>query len=482
MKPASTISFAGRQHARVRTHLFPGDGSEAAAILLCTRTPGPRLRLLVREAILVPHEACRRTRNSLTWPGDYIENAIDRAAPEGLAIVLLHSHPGGWFDFSDTDNRSDLEAIPSLLHACGDLHGSAIMVPAGAVRARLYSCDLNPRPVDLVSVASDNLDYWWESDARLGVPTRRPLAFTSSMRTELARLTAGVIGLSGTGSVGGETLARLGFGAIKAIEFDVVERRNLDRIINSTSADAAAERLKVDVYADAVARYRGEGVVDRIAASVLSRQAILAASQCDVLFCFVDTLEARQIADLISAAFLIPLFDAGVTIPVRGAGDGLAIADVCGRIDYVQPGGSTLRDRGVYSAEGLRAEYLRRVAPADYAREVRDGYFKGLLEEAPSVITLNARAAAACVNEFVARACPFRLESNERYARTTFSLAACEEDYTAEHEFVVSPNPMLARGSEEPLLGLPILAERKNASSIGPGKREQGDASSSLVA
>lgn len=481
MIPASTLSFSGILHEQVRAHLFPGDGLEAAAILLCSRTPGPRLRLLVREAIRVPYAACNRAPNSLTWPGQYIEDAIDYAERDQLAIILLHSHPGGFFDFSDVDDRSDQAVIPSLFHAFGELHGSAIMVPDGAVRARLYARNVVPRAVDLVSVAGHDLRYWWESDARLGMRSRRPLAFSSGMRTELGRLTAGVIGLSGTGSVGGESLARLGFGRIKGIEFDVVELRNLDRILNSTSVDAAANRPKVDVYAEAVARYRGEGVVEKIAASVLSRKAVLAASQCDVLFCYVDSLEARQIADLISATFLIPLFDVGVTIPVRKDGDGVAIADVCGRIDYVQPGRSTLWDRGVYTAASLRAEYLRKVAPDEYARELREGYFRGLIDEAPAVITLNMRGASACVNEFVARAYPFRLEPNELYARTTFSLAACEEEYTAEQDFIASTSPILARGAQEPLLGLPLLGVR-TVESTAAKSDEEGDASCALVA
>jgi hypothetical protein len=196
---------------------------------------------------------------------------------------------------------------------------------------------------------------------------------------------------------------------------------------------------------------------------LLTREAVLAASQSDVLFSSVDTLEARQIADLIAAAFLIPLFDVGVTIPVRKAGTkAIAIADVCGRVDYVQPGRSTLADRKVYTPEGLRAEYLRKVAPDAHRQELEAGYFKGAIEEAPAVITLNMRAAAACVNEFVARAYPFRIESNELYARSTFSLAACEEEFTAEKTFHVAANPTLGRGASEPLLGLPALGVRLN--------------------
>ncbi len=474
MMPVSTLAFSGVLHERVRAHLFPGDGMEAAAILLCSRTPKPRLRLLVRDVILVPYEQCRRTYGSLTWPGHYLEEAIDRAEQEQLALILIHSHPGGYFAFSDVDDRSDAQVVPSLFQAVGDLHGTAIMVPGGEVRARLYRPDMSATPVDLISVAGHDLHFWWESDAARGGPSRRPLAFTSDMRGELGRLTAGVIGLSGTGSVSAEALARLGLGRIQAIEFDIVEVRNLDRILNSTLADVTSKRPKVDVYADAVTRYRGADVVNKIAASILSREAVLAASQCDVLVCNVDTLEARQVADLISSAFLIPLFDVGVTIPVRKAGHGIAIADVCGRIDYVQPGRSTLWDREVYTAEGLRAEYLRRVAPEEFERERQAGYFKGFVEQAPAVITLNMRAASACVNEFVARAYPFRLDPNERYARTHFSLAACEEEFTAERDFTASPNPMLAQGALEPLLGLPSLGLPQDSAGVSIGEESDG--------
>ena len=69
-----------------------------------------------------------------------------------------------------------------------------------------------------------------------------------------------------------------------------------------------------------------------------------------------------------------------------------------------------------------------------------------------------AVAASACVSEFIARAFPFRLEPNSRYARTIFSLAACEEEYFAEEEFTAATNPTLGRGAKEPLLGLPVLA------------------------
>lgn len=333
------------------------------------------------------------------------------------------------------------------------------MTPDGAIRARLYDPSLQARAVDLVTVAGDDLCYWWDDKADFNGPEDRPVAFTSGMTAELGRLSASVIGASGTGSVTGEQLARLGFGRVFVIDYDHLEWKNLNRILNSKRADADTNRLKVEAFAEAVTAYRGEGVAIPVPASITTRDAVLAAAQSDVVFCCVDTLEARQIADLIAAAFLLPLFDVGVVIPVRKKGDAfaIAIADVCGRIDYIQPGGSTLQDRGVYTPESLRGEYLRKVVPDAYQQELDAGYLNGMVEEAPAVITLNMRAASSCVNEFISRAFPFRLESNRLYARTQFSLAACEEEYFAEDVFKRAPNRLLARGDTEPLLGLPAL-------------------------
>ena len=459
MRPAWTLAFSGKAHDEVKRHLFPGDGLEAAAILVCTRAPGPRQKLLVRETVLVPHGACTREPDAITWPGEYLEQAIDLGEPQGLCLILIHSHPGGLFGFSKKDDDSDRATLPSAFAAFGNLHGTAVMVPSGAVKARIYSPALTAVPVELVTVAGDDITFYWDN---LG-DAPRPMAFTSAMTAELGRLSAVAIGASGTGSISLEQLGRLGFGRVIGIDFDRVEKRNLNRILNATTDDAVKEQLKTDVFARTMMLYRGEGVAIPVAASIATRNAVLEASQADVVVCCVDSHEGRQMADLIAAAFLMPLIDVGVVIPVRKTESGFAIADVCGRVDYIQPGGATLMDREVYSAASLRAEYLRRVAPEAHQEEIAAGYIRGMSEQAPSVITLNMRAAAAGMNEFIARAYPYRLDHNRRYARTLFSLAACEEEYACEEDFPRAENPILARGDQEPPLGLPALTAPRKA-------------------
>lgn len=459
MTPKATVTLTVAAHALLRGHLFPGDGKEAAAVLLCSRTPEPRLRLLVREVLLVPHNECsRRTEHGLTWPGRCIEAAIDAAEAEGLALILVHSHPSGYPDFSTTDDDSDQAIMPCIFEAIGDIHGSAVMFPDGSMISRIYFRSGGVFPVDLVSMAGGNLHYWWRDK-----PDRmhRPMAFTSDMTSELSGLTACVIGVSGTGSIMAEQACRLGFGRVIGIDHDHVEHKNLNRILNTDLADANDKRAKVDAFSDRANRYRPVDCFTPIEANLFSRKAILAAAQADVIFCCVDTHRGRMLSDRLAASFLLPLFDVGVGIPTRKIGTELAIAEVTGRIDYVRPGGSSLADRGVYTPATLQAEALAESDPGAHAAQVGAGYIEGLPEQAPSVITLNMRAASACMMEFIARAYPFRHERNSDYARTRFMLAEGIEEYQSEENFPYKGSPILARGSVEPLLGLPSLCQEE---------------------
>ncbi|WP_347339850.1 ThiF family adenylyltransferase [Bradyrhizobium aeschynomenes] len=442
---------------RLRAHLFPGDGLEAAGLLLCGSTAGRRQKLTARDWLPVPHEACHRHADYITWPGEYVEKAIAMAEATGLAIIAVHSHPGGLFAFSDADDKSDRVLMPALYHGTDRNCGSAIVTPDGAVRARLYSGGVHMQPIDLVSCAGDDLSYCWDGDA----PRPRPMAFTSGMTAWLKQLSVCVIGVSGTGSIVAEQLARLGFGEIILIDFDKIEWRNLNRILNSTEADAVSETLKVEMFAAAIRSYRSDCEVIGIAKNISMRDAVLGACEADLLVSCVDTAEGRHIADRLAAHFLMPLLDVGVSIPTRVAGHERVIVEVCGRIDYVQPGGSTLLDRGVYDAASLEAEYLARAAPDAHRRKLEEGYLRGATEEAPSVIALNMRAASACVLEFIARAFPFRHEPNEGFARTIFTLSDGCEDRFAESSFPRKEAFSLGGGTQEPLLGLPALAARR---------------------
>jgi hypothetical protein len=459
MIPKCTLTMTQREHQQLSQHLFPGDKKEAAAVLVCARVPGARQRLLVQHVIPVPYAACsQRDAVSISWPSEYIEQGIDLAERRKLTLILIHSHPNGTPQFSPTDDRSDREIIPCIFAAGGSLHGTAVMLPDGFIFGRVYTPEMEVSQIDLVSVVGMDLQFFWANDhARIKA---RPMAFSSAMTAELACLTACIIGVSGTGSIVAEQICRLGFGRVILIEFDKVEEKNLNRILNTIKMDADKNLPKVTVFSNRANQYRAEPYVIPVEANLLSRKAILAAAEADVLFSCVDKLRARSVADLMAQAFLLPLFDVGVGISTRRtANDEVVVDEVTGRIDYVQPDGSSLFARGVYSAATLQAEALSESDPEAYADQVRRGYIDGVPEQAPAVISLNMRAGSACVMEFIARAYPFRQESNSQYVRTRFMLAEGIEEFMAEEDFATRASPIFARGDEEPLLGLPALVE-----------------------
>lgn len=449
------LVLTDEQHAAAQAHLFPGDGYEAAVILLC-RSAAPAARRLMTVAMLpVPHDACaHRSAARLVWPGEALAEAADRAEADGLTVILLHSHPGGMLAFSGVDDDSDQVAVRALIDGWSGPapeagHGSAIMVPSGAMIGRLYGTGMVPESMGKIVVAGEDLRFQFHGDADDGAP----MAFGAGMTRLLSRLHACVVGVSGTGSILAEQAARMGFGAVTLIDFDHVEPKNLNRILNSTVADAEARRLKVEMFAEAIRTYRPDVTVIAEAGTVASRDGVLAAAAADVLFCCVDSAEGRYVADMVGQAFMIPVIDMGVTIPTWRRPDGRpAIAEVSGRIEYVRPGGPTLGDRGVYTPEALAAEYLARTAPDAFAARRAEGYIKGAPEEAPSVIALNMRAASAAMLEFVARICPFRHEPNADHARSSFALADGDTDIIPASAIARTGFIGTGKGFGEPLL------------------------------
>lgn len=446
-----TLRIIADDHARLRAHLFPGDGLEAPAILVCARSGRDGDQLLVKDMILVPYDTCDvRRPDRLTWPGACLEQAVDIADTFDGSVVLAHSHPGGYYGFSSLDDASDRQTVPVLqagVSGSNDLHGSAIMTPDGRLMCRVYNQVMRAQSCSAIwSIGHDIADL-----TRPGV---RPLAYSSSMTQDLRRHVAVVVGVSGTGSLVAEMLVRLGVGHIVLVDFDRVERRNLNRILNATLADVG--RFKTHVVRDAIKSIDPSVVVETFETPIDSPSTLAAASDATVLFSCVDSVTGRYYCDLMVESFLCPLIDVGVMIPTRTIDGHRQIADVCGRIDYVRPGGVSLWSRGEITGEGLSAEYVRQIDVEAYEQQVREGYLQGVPEESPSVISLNMRAASAAVHEWLARLYPIRHAPNEGFAKTYFSLAAGEEEHLSESSMgEPRRSDLFARGLRGPLLGIP---------------------------
>ena len=77
------------------------------------------------------------------------------------------------------------------------------------------------------------------------------------------------------------------------------------------------------------------------------------------------------------------------------------------------------------------------------------------------MITLNMRAAAACMNEFVARGLSLPPRSERKLRAAPCSAWRPAKRNLRGIDVHHCPNPVFARGDQEPLLGLPILGRRR---------------------
>ena len=111
-----SLSLSGDQHEYLKSFLFPGDGKEAVALLLCGRRAGDRReRLVAREIHGIPYDYCsKRTASRVTWQPEYVAPLLDRAAEECLSVVKVHSHPNRHPEFSPTDDVGDARLLPMI--------------------------------------------------------------------------------------------------------------------------------------------------------------------------------------------------------------------------------------------------------------------------------------------------------------------------------------------------------------------------------
>lgn len=465
-----TLAFSEDQHTHLRNYLFPGDGKEAVAILLCSRRAGDRKhRLVVREIHGIPYDDCPvRTAVNVTWKPDDIVPILERAAAEELSVVKVHSHPTGYASFSRTDDEGDARLLPMLRGWIeADVpHGSAVMLPDGEMFGRVVQAGGEFEPISSISVAGDDLLFWYPDSGRLSVPSyaaSHAQAFDEGTIERLQRLSVAFIGGSGTGSPSIEQFVRLGVGEVVIVDDDHVEERNVNRILNSTMLDAKDKRLKVDVLGDAIERIGLGTRVIRVPHNLWDPETVRIVAQCDVLFGCMDTIDGRYLLNAISTYYNIPYFDIGVRLDaVRDGNQKGRIREVCGTINYLKPGRSSLMSRGLFTMSDVAAAGLRRNDPSAFKQQLKDGYIRGVVGNRPAVVSVNMLASSLAVNEFLARLHPYREEHNSAYASVIFSLASMEIIPETDDGICPILGAKVGHGDTKPMLDLIDLAERKS--------------------
>lgn len=162
---------------------------------------------------------------SIGRPED-VELLMEHAEIDRLSLVKVHSHPLGYPRFSEVDDATDAELLPTIRSWVeADVpHASAIMLPSGRMFGRYLWCGEEMHDIDLVNVVGPELKFWWSEEGRddLAFGASQDQASGEGTTRKLRRLRVGVIGASGTGSPTIEQLVRLGVGHVVEVDSDPV--------------------------------------------------------------------------------------------------------------------------------------------------------------------------------------------------------------------------------------------------------------------
>ncbi len=420
------LRISGVHYNELQKHLFPGDGKEAVAVALCGRHKDENLEvLLVHKITLITYEDCKcREDDLLVWSTKKIEPFFEQISKSDLAILKIHSHPNGYSAFSRTDDKSDREFFDSAFgwSISSRPHASAVMLPDGEIFGRFFYEDLMPKNIDKIVVVGDDLSHFVKRKnlQKEEFAKRTIQAFGEGTYNKLKNLRIGVVGCSGTGSPVIEQLVRLGVGEIVLIDPDIVEEKNLNRILNTTMYDVKEKKSKVDVLKKSIEEI---GLNTKVLTYHTNLYDNISAAKslisCDFVFGCMDSVDGRYLLNQLCTFYVIPYIDLGVKLDADGNG---GIEKICGTVNYIQPGKSSLLSRGLYNMDDLRAASQLRKNPEEFEKLLENKYIKNVNVNSPAVISVNMQIASHAVNEFLNRIHPYKSDLPAEYASSTIDI------------------------------------------------------------
>jgi molybdopterin-synthase adenylyltransferase len=408
------ISIAQPTFASLRASLFTPDGNENAAFALCgySRNEGAD-RLYVRQTLPVPPGGYdSRTPVHLEVSPRFINEIVDLSRGR-MAIVVIHSHPGG---LTSGYSASDDFGEERLLRVLSDLvpeapHASLLFSEEGVI-GRFWS-DGHFSPVSQIRIVGSSLPGQiaatrpksrarptMEIDTRESRYSRQIMAFGPDAQSELERIRVAIIGLGGTGSCVAEQLARLGVRDFLLVDHDRFAESNLTRMYGSTAADEALKPLKAEIVGRNLATINPSIRVASAPSTIVSRRTLSRLVGRDVLFCCTDNETSRAVLNRFAYQYLTPLIDMGTRIVVRGN----QVVGAAGRATIVGPGLPCLWCAFHLDALRIRAETL----PVDELKKLTaEGYVEGMDVTGPSVVSLNSTVASLSVTMLLGMIAPF---------------------------------------------------------------------------
>lgn len=329
-----SVAFTSDINEKLINHLLRDDGQEDLCFALWYPSSGEnRISALIFEVIL-PNERDRNIHGNASFMPEYFERVISAAMEKGAGIAFLHSHLGpGWQDMSIPDIKAEQGHAAATFAVTGFPLIGLTLGTDGSWSARFWKKDKSKefnknwcRNVRVIGNKGLEITY----DPKIAPPPgyreelkRTISAWGITKQQDLSRLKVGVVGVGSVGSIVAEALSRMGIQHVLLMDFDKVERHNLDRILHSTRDDADKSRDKVVVVSHGInGSATAEGfIAEPINMKVTEENGYRKILDCDIIFSCVDRPWARSVLNRIAYIHLIPVIDGGIMIKKTSTGE-----------------------------------------------------------------------------------------------------------------------------------------------------------------
>ena len=168
----------------------------------------------------------------------------------------------------------------------------------------------------------------------------------------LAAVEAGIVGLGGGGSHVVQQLAHLGVGKFVAVDDDVIEEKNLNRLVGGTAEDVKVRRAKTEIAERVIKSVNPNAQVTPC--RMKWQEAIGTLCRCNVIFGCVDSYRERDELERFARRFLIPYVDLGMDVHEIDGG-----YSISGQTVLSSPGGPCLWCLGILTQERVKQEVGR---------------------------------------------------------------------------------------------------------------------------
>ena len=393
------LKFTRSEYERLMGHLFPGDNDEHGAVLLAGMSiRDGQMTLFVRE-IHFAVEGTDYVEGKIGYralTATFIHRMITRARDKRLVYLAVHNHGSDLeVGFSGTDLESHRRGYPALLQIARGMPVGALVLGQRSIQADVWLADGSRLDLEYAEVIGTSISRLTPAKKVSHTDPnatfdRQVRMFGASGQAILSRTHVGIIGLGGVGSLLAEYLAKLGIGQFTLVDDDRIEESNRSRVVGARKSDVKRKLRKTEIAKRLILQANEYAEVRSLAADVVKESIASSLTTCNYLFLAADSMRARLVFNSLVHQYFIPGVQLGTKIVCDLNG---SITDIMSANRPVRPGLGCL-----WCNQLIDPTQLAQEAKTDRER-IDQAY--GTQQINPSVITLNAVAAAHAVNDFL---------------------------------------------------------------------------------